>query len=88
MELETENMDLKITNPAKDQVIQFAREERASFLKKLTLATRIIGQLETRIRLALGSSVQTDAATEAEELNEELGYPHDETSNSASPVVE
>lgn len=87
-ELEAENLDLRITNRAKDQVIQMVREERTGLLEKLTGATRRIGQLETRIRLALGSGAHKDVATEDARIDEELGYPHDATSDSASPVVE
>jgi len=86
-ELEAENLDLKITNRAKDQFIEMARQNRESLLEKLTSATRTIGQLETRIRLALGSGAQKNAATDDTRLDEELGYPHDATSDSASPVV-
>jgi len=87
-ELEAENLDLKITNRAKDQFIEMAREERASFLEKLTTATRTIGQLETHIRLALGGGARSDAATGDARLDEGPGYPHDATSESASPAVE
>lgn len=88
-ELEAENLDLKITNRAKDQVIEMVREERASLLEKLTSATRKIGQLETRIRLALGSGSQRDATIEDARVDDDdTGYPHDRASDPPSPVVE
>jgi len=50
-QLEAENLDLKITNKAKDQLIQMVREERVGFIDQLTAATRRMGQLEERLQL-------------------------------------
>jgi len=50
-QLEAENLDLKITNRAKDQLIQMVRDERAGFIDQLTATSRRMGQLEERLQL-------------------------------------
>ena len=49
LELERENLDLKITNRAKDMAMERMQNERDSFFEKLLEASRKVGELETRI---------------------------------------
>ncbi len=48
-ELERENLDLKITNRAKDMVIDRLQNEREKFFDLLLSANRKVGELETRL---------------------------------------
>ena len=48
-ELEKENMDLKITNRAKDFFIEQLHKERDGFFDQLLSASRKVGELETRL---------------------------------------
>lgn len=48
-ELERENMDLKITNRAKEIVIERMQMERNGFIEKLLISSRTVGQLETKL---------------------------------------
>ena len=48
-ELEREIRDLKITNRAKDMVIEQLKGERTGFFEKLLSANRTVGQLETKL---------------------------------------
>jgi hypothetical protein len=49
-ELESENMDLRITNRAKEIVIGRMQKERDGFIEKLLVTSRTMGQLETRLK--------------------------------------
>jgi hypothetical protein len=48
-ELERENLDLKITNRAKDMVIDRMQNEREGFFDQLLAANRKLGELETKL---------------------------------------
>src|SRR2546430_8228122 len=48
-EMEKQILDLKITNRAKDHVIQILREERKEIIDELSNASRRVGELETRL---------------------------------------
>jgi hypothetical protein len=48
-ELERENLDLKITNRAKDMEIERTHKERDKFFDQLLTASRTVGALETRL---------------------------------------
>jgi hypothetical protein len=48
-ELERENLDLKITNRAKDMVIDRMQKEREGFFDQLLAANRKVGELENRL---------------------------------------
>jgi hypothetical protein len=48
-ELERENFDLKITNRAKEIVIERMQKEREGFIEKLLVSSRTVGQLETKL---------------------------------------
>jgi len=48
-ELERENLDLKITNRAKDMVIERIQKEREDFFDQLLSASRRVGELESRL---------------------------------------
>jgi hypothetical protein len=48
-ELERENLDLKITNRAKEIVIERMQKERDGFIEKLLVSSRTVGQLETKL---------------------------------------
>jgi hypothetical protein len=48
-ELERENLDLKITNRAKDMVIDRMQKEREGFFDQLLTASRKVGELENRL---------------------------------------
>ncbi len=48
-ELERENMDLKITNRAKEILIERMQMERDGFIEKLLISSRTVGQLETKL---------------------------------------
>jgi len=48
-ELERENLDLKITNRAKDMVIDQMQKEREKFFDQLMAANRRVGELETKL---------------------------------------
>ena len=54
-ELERENTDLKITNRAKDIVIERIQKEREAIFDQLLTASRKMGELEDRL-LQLGTS--------------------------------
>lgn len=89
-ELEAENLDLKITNKAKDQLIQLVREERVGFIEQLTAATRRMGQLEERLQLM---APRNDSATEPARSEPAASaaaptYPQEPASGEAWPVVE
>lgn len=86
-ELEAEIIDLRITNRAKDQFIEAIRHERTSFLEQLTAASREIGQLETRIRLALNSGTPPASPNDAQ-IDDDVGYPHDALSETPPSVVQ
>ena len=49
MELERENLDLRITNRGKDMYIEQLKNERADFFDQLLSATHKVGVLETKI---------------------------------------
>jgi len=49
LELERENIDLKITNRAKDIVIGQIQKEREGFFEQLITASRKVGELETKL---------------------------------------
>jgi CDP-glycerol glycerophosphotransferase (TagB/SpsB family) len=49
-ELERENLDLKITNRAKDIVIERMQKERDGFVNQLLASSRTVGQLETKLQ--------------------------------------
>ena len=55
-ELKDENMDLKITNRAKDYFIEQLQKERAHLLKQVVDSSQRVGQLEAQI-LQLGSAL-------------------------------
>ncbi len=48
-ELERENLDLKITNRAKEIVIECMQKERDGFIEQLLISSRTVGQLETKL---------------------------------------
>ena len=48
-ELERENFDLKITNRAKEIVIERMQKERDGIIEKLLTSSRTVGQLETKL---------------------------------------
>jgi hypothetical protein len=48
-ELERENLDLKIANRGKDYLIEQLQKERTSFFDQVLIATRKVGELETRL---------------------------------------
>ena len=48
-ELERENLDLKITNRAKDMAMEQMRKEREAFFDQLLAASRKMGELETKL---------------------------------------
>ena len=48
-ELERENLDLKITNRAKDMAMERMQNERDGFFEKLLAASRQVGVLETKL---------------------------------------
>jgi wobble nucleotide-excising tRNase len=48
-EFERENLDLKITNRAKDMVIDRMQKEREGFFDQLLAANRKVGELENRL---------------------------------------
>ena len=89
-QLEAENFDLKVTNKAKDQLIQMVREERVGFIEQLTAATRRMGQLEERLQLmaprndtGAGPARPEPAASAAT-----LTYPQAAASDESPPVIE
>ena len=47
--MEQEILDLKITNRAKDQVIDHFRAERKDIIDQLLNASRRVGELETKV---------------------------------------
>jgi len=49
-ELERENFDLKITNRAKEIVIERMQKERDGFIEKLLVSSQTVGQLETKLK--------------------------------------
>jgi hypothetical protein len=49
MELERENFDLKITNRAKEIVIERMQKERDGLIEKLLVSSQTVGQLETKL---------------------------------------
>ena len=49
LELERENLDLRITNRAKDMVIEQQQKEREKFFDQLLAANRKMGELETKL---------------------------------------
>ncbi len=49
LELERENLDLKITNRAKDMAMERMQTERNSFFDQLLSASRKMGELETKL---------------------------------------
>ena len=48
-ELERENLDLKITNRAKEIVIERMQKERDGIIEQLLISSRTVGQLETKL---------------------------------------
>ncbi len=48
-ELERENLDLKITNRAKEIVIERMQQERDGIIEQLLISSRTVGQLETKL---------------------------------------
>jgi hypothetical protein len=73
-EMESEIMDLRITNRAKDMFIQQLQEdrqqivkEREGFIGKLIKFTRKVGQLETQVLQLGGKSDAVDVVLESEE---------------------
>lgn len=48
-ELERENLDLRITNRAKDMEIERTYKEREQFFEKILIASHKVGELETRL---------------------------------------
>ncbi len=89
-QLEAENLDLKITNKAKDQLIQMVREERVGFIDQLTAATRRMGQLEERLQLM---APHNNAATEAAQSEPAVSaaaptYPQEPASGEPWRVIE
>ena len=48
-ELERANFDLKITNRAKEIVIEQMQKERDGFIKELVASSRTVGRLETKL---------------------------------------
>ena len=60
LELERENLDLKITNRAKDMVIEQARKEREGFFDQLLSASRKMGELETKLLQLEGPEKRQD----------------------------
>lgn len=89
-QLEAENLDLKITNRAKDQLIQMVREERVGFIDKLTAATRRMGQLEERLQLMAprNDSATAPARSEPAANTAAPTYPQEPASGEAWPMVE
>lgn len=49
LELERENLDLRITNRAKDMMIEQVQKEREKFFDRLLTANRKVGELENRL---------------------------------------
>jgi len=49
LELERENLDLRITNRAKDMVIEQQQKEREKFFDQLLTANRKMGELENQL---------------------------------------
>ena len=47
--MERENLDLKITNRAKDIVIERMQKERDGFFEQLLTANRNVGALESKL---------------------------------------
>ena len=89
-QLEAENLDLKITNKAKDQLIQMVREERVGFIDQLTAATRRMGQLEERLQLM---APRNNSATEAAQTEPAVSaaaptYPQAPASDEPWRVIE
>jgi len=69
-EMEREILDLKITNRAKDQVIELLRGERQEIIVQLLDSSRRVGELETKL-LQLEAPSRTKIAFEqAENLNQ------------------
>jgi hypothetical protein len=60
-ELERENLDLKITNRAKDIVIERIQNERETFFNQLLMANRKMGELENKL-LQLGAPEKNPGA--------------------------
>jgi hypothetical protein len=63
LELERENLDLKITNRAKDMVIERIQNERETFFNQLLMANRKMGELENKL-LQLGASDEKPGANQ------------------------
>ena len=63
-ELERENLDLKITNRAKDIVIERMQKERDGFINQLLASSQMMGQLETKLH-RLDGFIKLDAQEDA-----------------------
>jgi len=68
--MEQEILDLKITNRAKDHVIQILREERKDIIDQLSNASRRVGELETKLLQLEGSSRPKIAFEQEENLDQ------------------
>ena len=89
-QLEAENLDLKITNRAKDQLIQMVREERVGFIDQLTAASRRMGQLEERLQLMAPRNEPTAEPSPSEPAASGAAptYPQEPASDEAWRVIE
>jgi len=89
-QLEAENLDLKITNRAKDQLIQMVREERIGFIEQLTATTRRMGQLEERLQLMAPRNERTAEPARSEPAASVVPptYPQAPASDEAWRVIE
>jgi len=89
-QLEAENLDLKITNRAKDQLIQMVREERVGFIEQLTATTRRMGRLEERLQLMAprNDSAAEPARSEPTASTAAPTYPQAPASDEAWRVIE
>jgi len=65
-EMEQEILDLKITNRAKDQVIDHFRAERKEIIDQLLNASRRVGELETKLLQLDGPSAPVIASPDDE----------------------
>ena len=60
-QLEADNLDLKIVNRGKDELVKLLREERSQFVAELRDQAHRIGQLEERLRLPPGNQTRIDS---------------------------
>ena len=69
-EMEQEIFDLRITNRAKDQVIDHFRAERRDMIDQLLTASRRVGELETKLLQLEGPSRPKIAFEQEENLDQ------------------